>query len=210
MNVWKALNPSARCCVFLPKILPPRLPFEKVYDDTASTVSSGDRFNEFHARVVAVVRSDSAEHVRRHHTQRFFTLDVLTKRTHSIDQNDFFSNNTQDLPAFIAKESRSYVIAACGFMCATDLPEDTPNRAEILAGGDNVICNGGSTIVAPDGTYMVEPVVNEEALIVAVIDHALVRGERQNLDLTGHYARPDVLQIEVNRVRQTGASFKDS
>jgi nitrilase len=118
-------------------------------------------------------------------------------------------HNTKDLPAFIAKESRSFVIAACGLLRVADLPEDTPNRAEIVAAGGDLISDGGSTIVAPDGTFMVDPVVSEEALIIASIDHAQVRGERQNFDPFGHYARPDVLQLSVNRIRQTGARFKD-
>jgi len=118
-------------------------------------------------------------------------------------------HNTKDLPVFIAKESRSYVIAACGLMRTSDLPDDTPNRVEIVAGGSEIISNGGSTIVMPDGTFMVEPVIDGEALIVAQIDHSKVRGERQNLDLFGHYARPDVLKLDVNRIRQRGVTFKD-
>jgi nitrilase len=118
-------------------------------------------------------------------------------------------HNTKDLPTFIAKESRSYVIAACGLMRTADLPDDTPNRAEIIAAGTSIISNGGSTIVAPDGTFMVGPVIDEEAIIIADIDHAIVRGERQILDLFGHYARPDILELSVNRIRQTGAKFKD-
>jgi nitrilase len=118
-------------------------------------------------------------------------------------------HNTKDLPAFIAKESRSYVIAACGLMRVDDLPPDTSNRAEIIAAGGRVISNGGSAIVAPDGTFMVEPVIDEEALIVADIDHAMVRDERQILDLFGHYARPDILELGVNRIRQSSVTFKD-
>ena len=49
---------------------------------------------------------------------------------------------------------------------------------------------------------IVEPVVGEEKLIVANIDHARVREERQNFDAAGHYARPDVLRLVANRKRQ--------
>ena len=50
---------------------------------------------------------------------------------------------------------------------------------------------------------MTEPVVGEEKLIIANIDHSRVRGERQNFDPTGHYARPDVTRLVVNRKRQS-------
>ena len=65
------------------------------------------------------------------------------------------------------------------------------------------LANGGSCIAAPDGEWVVEPVVEREQLIVAGLDHRRVREERQNLDVAGHYSRPDVTQLTVNRQRQS-------
>lgn len=112
-------------------------------------------------------------------------------------------HNTQDITRFIAKEARSYVVSASGLMRKTDFPKDTPYLDQILANSKEVLANGGSCIAGPDGKWLVEPLVGAEELIVAEIDHQRVRAERQNFDPAGHYARPDVTRLTVNRERQT-------
>jgi nitrilase len=111
--------------------------------------------------------------------------------------------NTQDLTRFIAVEARSYVISVSGLMRKADIPQTFTHRARITGDEQDFFANGGSCIAAPDGSWVVEPVIGEETLIVTMLDHARVREERQNFDLAGHYARPDVLQLTVNRVRQS-------
>lgn len=112
-------------------------------------------------------------------------------------------HNTRDITRFIAIEARSYVLSVSGLMRVGDFPSDTPHRSEIIAAGGELLANGGSCIAAPDGSWLVEPVVGEERLIVATLDHRRVREERQNFDPAGHYARPDVTQLTVNRERQS-------
>lgn len=112
-------------------------------------------------------------------------------------------HNTKDLPLFIAKESRSYVIAVCGLMRASDFPKSTPHLDEILSGNvPEFLANGGSCIASPDGSWLVEPVINKESLILSEIDLDRVYEERQNFDPTGHYSRPDVTQLVLNKERQ--------
>ena len=116
-------------------------------------------------------------------------------------------HNTPDITRFIALESRSYVIASCGLLRAADIPANVPMRDQIIANGNEFLGNGGSTLVAPNGQVLVEPVAEEEVLITAELDHALVRGERQNFDPAGHYSRPDVLSLTVDQKRQSTVTF---
>jgi nitrilase len=116
---------------------------------------------------------------------------------------------TQDITRFIAMESRSYVMSVSGLMRKSDFPNDTPQLSSILEGGGDILANGGSCIAGPDGKWIVEPVVGEEKIIVATIDHKRVREERQNFDPVGHYSRPDVTQLKVNRERQSTVSFNE-
>lgn len=117
--------------------------------------------------------------------------------------------NTEDTTRFLAREGRSYVLAVSGLMRREDVPPGSP-AAAMLERCPDVLADGGSCIAGPDGNWVVPPVVGREDLIVATLDHREVRRERQNLDQAGHYARPDVTRLVVDRRRQSLASFTDT
>ncbi|MCH7524494.1 MAG: carbon-nitrogen hydrolase family protein [Bacteroidetes bacterium] len=118
-------------------------------------------------------------------------------------------NNTKDITRFIARESRSFVVSVSSLMNKTDFPENTPHLEKILKNAPDVLANGGSCIAGPDGKWIIEPVINKEGLIIETIDFNRVLEERQNFDVVGHYSRPDVTKLIVNRERQSTVEFKE-
>ena len=117
-------------------------------------------------------------------------------------------HNTKDITRFIARESRSYVVSVSSLMSKADFPEDTPHLDAILKNAPNTLANGGSCIAGPDGEWIIEPVLHKEGLIIQTIDFNRVLEERQNFDVVGHYSRPDVTKLTVNRERQTTVEIK--
>lgn len=118
-------------------------------------------------------------------------------------------HNTKDITRFIARESRSFVISVSSLMKKTDFPTTTPHIEKLLAAAPDVMANGGSCIAGPDGEWIIEPILHKEGLIYQTLDFNRVYEERQNFDVVGHYSRPDITKLSVNRERQSTVDYKD-
>lgn len=117
--------------------------------------------------------------------------------------------NTEDITRFIARESRSWVVSVSGLMHRDWIPADLPQAERIRAAAPAWMANGGSCVAGPDGRWLLEPQVEREGLWCVDLDLDAVARERQNFDPAGHYSRPDVTRLKVNRKRQKTVSFDD-
>ncbi len=118
--------------------------------------------------------------------------------------------NTRDITRFIALESRSYVLSVSSLMHADWIPDDIPHASSIRESASGWLADGGSCVAGPDGEWLLEPQAHTEGLFNAILDMRTIRGERQNFDPSGHYARPDVTRLQVDRTRQSTVQFKDN
>ena len=117
--------------------------------------------------------------------------------------------NTEEITRFIAREARSYVISVSGLMRAADIGDGLPEVELLRETADSIMANGGSCVAGPDGEWLLEPVVDNERLSIVEVDHARVLEERQSLDVVGHYSRPDVTRLVVDRSRQATVTLDD-
>ncbi|HEY5629501.1 MAG TPA: nitrilase-related carbon-nitrogen hydrolase [Candidatus Limnocylindrales bacterium] len=95
----------------------------------------------------------------------------------------------------IALEGRCFVLAACQFARRSDYPDDYPVAAD---GPDAVLIGGGSVIVDPLGQVLAGPARDGEAVLVADLDLGAIDRAVLDLDVVGHYARPDIFRLDVD------------
>lgn len=107
----------------------------------------------------------------------------------------------------IAKEGGCWVLNAGCVLAARDLPADFPERERLYPDPDEWINPGDSAVVAPGGRIVEGPISRQSRLLFADIDLAQVAGARRTLDVVGHYARPDVFQLRVDRTLKPPAEF---
>src|SRR5713226_3251392 len=95
-----------------------------------------------------------------------------------------------------AFEGRCFVMTVGLMMPASDLPRELPRGVPLSSDDEQWIERGGSAIIGPDSHYIVQPVFNREELIVADLDFMQIDREFMTLDVSGHYARPDLFRFE--------------
>ncbi|MEK6284939.1 MAG: carbon-nitrogen hydrolase family protein [Acidobacteriota bacterium] len=96
-----------------------------------------------------------------------------------------------------AFEGRCFVIACGAVMRASELPAELEPIESLKQRPDSFVLNGGSAIIAPDGSLLAGPVFDEEVILTADLDLSRVAEESLALDVTGHYSRPDIFDVKL-------------
>jgi nitrilase len=99
----------------------------------------------------------------------------------------------------IAKEGRVYVVGCAIVMRKQDIPDRFEFKAKYYSEAGEWINKGDSAIVSPDGKFVAGPLNAEEGILYSELDPRQMRGSKWNLDVAGHYARPDVFRLTVNK-----------
>lgn len=115
----------------------------------------------------------------------------------------YLAPNTNDNPEWqdtirhIAIEGHCYVFNVDQYFTRDMYPADLLEQDEI-GRLDDIVCRGGSCIIDPYGHCVTEPVWDREAIVYADLDMDKVPMSRMEFDATGHYTRPDILELKVH------------
>jgi nitrilase len=99
----------------------------------------------------------------------------------------------------IAREGRTYVIGCCMVCKKEEILSRCPELESYYESAGEWVNTGNSIIVDPNGEIVAGPLHKEEGILYAQMDLKMLRGSKWNLDVAGHYARPDAFELTVRR-----------
>jgi len=99
----------------------------------------------------------------------------------------------------IAAEGRVFVVSCCTALRKADIPDDFAFKQRFYGHVGEWVNGGDSAILNPRGEFIAGPLHEQEGILYAEIDPAQMHGSKWMLDVAGHYARPDVFQLTVQR-----------
>jgi len=106
----------------------------------------------------------------------------------------------------IAREGGCWVVSLATAIHSSDVPKDFPQRDKLFS-ADEWICDGGAVVFEPFGGPVAGPLHRKQEVLYAEIDPARAAHARRSFDVAGHYARPDIFQLNVNRAVMPPATF---
>jgi nitrilase len=99
----------------------------------------------------------------------------------------------------IAREGCCWVVGAGFALKGSEMPEAFPDRTRLFPDPEEWVNPGDSVVIAPWGKIAAGPLSRQFGILYADVDVARCGVARRTLDVAGHYARPDVFDLHVNR-----------
>ncbi len=97
----------------------------------------------------------------------------------------------------IAIEGRCFVIACNQYVERSMYPKDLNGYKELESQPD-VMCRGGSCVINPFGQYVAGPSFGGEEILLSDLDLDEIARGKADLDVVGHYARPDIFELVLH------------
>jgi nitrilase len=110
----------------------------------------------------------------------------------------------------IAREGRTYVIGCCMVSKKEDIVSHCPELESYYESAGEWINRGNSIIVDPNGEIIAGPLHEEEGILYAEMDLKMLHGSKWNLDVAGHYARPDAFELTVRQDPAPIVKYKET
>jgi nitrilase len=108
----------------------------------------------------------------------------------------------------IAREGGCWVLSTATALQGADVPDSFPERDRLFQ-RDEWVNSGDAIVVKPFGGVVAGPLHNEKGILYAVIDTEAARSSRKSLDVAGHYGRPDIFRLEIDRRPKPPILFVD-
>lgn len=108
----------------------------------------------------------------------------------------------------IAREGGCWVLSTATALQGMDIPEAFPGRDSLFT-ADEWVNAGDAIVVKPFGGIVAGPLHEKKEILYATIDPEAARNSRKALDVAGHYGRPDIFHLDVDRRPMPPIKFVD-
>ena len=86
-------------------------------------------------------------------------------------------------------------------------PEARVMLNSIASDDDHYLMSGGSCVIQPDASFLVEPKFYDETIIYAELAFDLIGESSMVMDTDGHYSRPDIFSLTIDTTPKKNVRF---